>query len=154
MVVAIDHHHRGTEAGELSQQILVLGAVRGGEHDAVDLAAAQHLELGALFGGVLARAAQQQAVAADAGNRLDAGDDLDEKRVHQIGNDDADRVAAAEGQAARDGVALVADLLDLGEHAIARGVTDIPVIVQDLGDGHDGNAELAGNPPHRGSRHG
>ena len=100
---------------------------------------------------VLARAAQQQSVAAHARNRLDARDDLDEERVHQIGNDDADGVAAAKGQAAGDGVALIAELFDLGEHAAARGLADVPVIVQDFGDRHDGDAELAGNPSHRGS---
>ena len=45
--------------------------------------------------GILARAAEQQPVAAHAGDRLDARDDLDEERVHQIGNDDAEGVGAA-----------------------------------------------------------
>jgi hypothetical protein len=61
------------------------GSVRRGDHHAVDLTAAQHLELGALLVRILSRTAQQQAVAALAGDRFDAGDDLDEERVHQIG---------------------------------------------------------------------
>ena len=85
--------------------------------DAVDLPAAQHLELRPLLARILAGAAQQQPVAARAGDRLDARDDLDEERVHQIGNDDAERVGAAEAEAAGHGVALVAELLDLGEDA-------------------------------------
>ena len=154
VIVAVDHHDRGAESRQLPQQILVRRAVHRREHDAVDLPAAQHLELGALFRRVLTRAAQQQSVAAHARNRLDARDDLDEERVHQIGNDDANGVAAAKCQAAGDGVALITELLDLGEHAAARGLADVPMIVQDFGNRHDGNAELAGDPSHRGSRHG
>ena len=83
-------------------------------------------------------------------DRLEPGDDLDEERVHQIGDDDAERVGAAEREAARDGVGLVAELGDLGEHARARGMADVAAIVEDLGDGRDGHAELAGDPLHRG----
>ena len=64
------------------------------------------------------------------------------------------RMAAAQREAAGDGVALVAELFDLGEDAVARGLADVAVIVQDLRDGHDGDAELSGDPPHRGSCHG
>ena len=154
MVVAVDHHHGRAEAGQLPQQVLVGRTVHGREHDAVNLSAAQHLELGALLGRILARAAQQQPVAADARHRLDARDDLDEERMHQIGDDDANGVAAAEGQTARDGVSLIAELFDLREDAIARGLADIAVVVQDFGNRHDGYAELAGDSPHRGSGHG
>ena len=48
---------------------------------------------------ILARAAEQQPVAPLARHRLDARDDLDEERVHQIGNDDAERVGAPEASA-------------------------------------------------------
>ena len=37
--------------------------------------------------------------------------------MHQIGDDDAERVGAAQAQAAGDGVALIAELFDFGEHA-------------------------------------
>src|SRR5687767_15968156 len=73
--------------------------------------------------------------------------------MHQIRDHDADGVAAAQGQAAGYRVALIPDLLDLGEHAVAGRLADIRVVVQDLGDGHHGDAELAGNPPHRGPGH-
>ncbi len=154
MIVAIDHHDRGADARQLPQQILIRIAVHGREDDAVDLTAAQHLELGALFRHILARAAQQQPVSAHARHRLNARDDLDEKRMHEIGNDDADGVTAAKRQAAGDGISLVAELLDLGEHAAASGRADVPVVVQDFGNGHHGHAELAGDPSHRGSGHG
>ena len=117
MIVAIDHHEAGAVLGQLLQQVGVAGAVRRREHDAVDLPAAQHLELRSLFARILAGAAQEQPVAAHAGDRLDARDDLDEERVHQIGNDDAEGVGAAQGEAAGDGIALVAELFDLGEDA-------------------------------------
>ena len=89
----------------------------------------------------------------DAGDRLDAGDDLDEERVHQIGDDDAERVGAAEAEAAGDGVALVAELFDLGEDAGAGRLADVGVVVQHLRDGRDRDAELAGDPLHRGRVH-
>ena len=107
---------------------------------------------GALLGRIFVRAAQQQAVAARAGDRLEAGDDLDEERVHQIGNDDAERVGAAEREAARDGVGLVAELGDLGEDAGAGRVADVVAVVEHLRDGRDRHAELAGDPLHRGRR--
>ena len=74
--------------------------------------------------------------------------------MHQIGNDDAYRMAAAKRQAPRDGVSLIAELFDLREDAATSGLADIPVIVEDFGDRHDGDAELAGDPSHRGSGHG
>ena len=51
MIVAIDHHDCRAESCQLPQQILVRRTVHRREDDAVDLAAAQHLELGALFPG-------------------------------------------------------------------------------------------------------
>ena len=122
MIVAVDHHDGGAESSQLPQQVLIRGTVHRREDDAVDLAAAQHLEFCPLFRRVLARAAQQQSIAARACDRLDARDDLDEKRVHQIGDDDADGMAAAKCQAAGDGVSLIPELFDLGEHAAARGL--------------------------------
>src|SRR5213082_955374 len=40
-----------------------------------------------------------------------------EKRVHQIGDDDAERVGAAEGEAAGDGVGAITELFDFLEDA-------------------------------------
>ncbi len=151
VIVAIDHHQADAERLEPLQQVRVAGGIDRREDDAVDLALAQHVDLGALLDGILVRAAQQQSVAARAGDRLEAGDDLDEERVHQVRDDDAERVGAAQGEAARDGVGLVAELGDLGEDAGAGGVADVVAVVEDLGDGRDGHAELAGDPLHRGA---
>ena len=46
--------------------------------------------------GIVVRAAQEQAVAASARHRLEAGDDLDEERVHQLGDHDPESVGAAQ----------------------------------------------------------
>ena len=154
VIVAVDHDERRALRGQLLQHVGVARGMRRREHDAVHLAAAQHLELRALLAGILAGAAQQQAVAAHAGDRLDAGDDLDEEGVHQIRDDDAEGVGAAEAQAAGDGVALVAELLDFREDAGAGGLADVVVVVEHLGDGRDRDAELAGDPLHRGRVHG
>ena len=86
MIIAIDHDNRRPKPGQLPQQVVVGRPVRRREHDAVDLAAAQHFELGAFLGRILTRAAQEQAVAAHTRDRFDAGNDLDEERVHQIGD--------------------------------------------------------------------
>ena len=89
-----------------------------------------------------------------AADRLDAGNDLDEERMHQVGDDDADGVTAAKRETARDGVALIAKLFDFGEDTASRGLADVAMVVEDLGDGHDRDAELAGDAAHRGSGHG
>jgi hypothetical protein len=117
MIVAIDHHERGALLGQLLQHVGVARRARRRQHDAVHLTPAQHLELRALLARIFTRAAEQQAEASHAGDRLDAGDDLHEEGVHQIGNDDAERVGAAEAQAARHGVALIAELFDLRQHS-------------------------------------
>ncbi len=127
---------------------------RRGDDDAVDLTAAEHRELGPLLVRILAGAAEQQAVAAHAGHRLDAGDDLDEEGVHQIGDHDAERVGAAQAEAAGDGVALVAELLHLGEHPRAGGVADVVVVVEHLRDRGDRHPELHGDALHGGRVHG
>ena len=150
MIVAVDHHEADPKRRQALQQVGVAGGVDGGEDDAVDLPLAEHLDLGALLGGVLVGAAEQQPVAARARDRLEAGDDLDEERVHQVGNDDAEGVGAAKREAAGDGVHLVAELGHLRQHAGARRVADVVAIVEDLGDGGDRHAELAGDPFHRG----
>ncbi len=107
----------------------------------------------ALLARILARAAQQQTVAAHARHRLDAGNDLHEERMHQIRDDDAERVGAAQREAAGDRIALIAELLDLREHAGAGGLADVAAVVQHLRDGRDRHAELAGDALHRGRRH-
>ena len=81
------------------------------------------------------------------------GDDLDEERVHQIRDDHAERVGPPQREAAGDGVGPVAKLLDLGEHPLSRGVADIGMVVEDLGNRGDGHAEFGGDPFHRGGRH-
>jgi hypothetical protein len=153
VIVPIDHHEGGPLLGQLLQQAGDPRAVRRREDDAVDLAAAQHLELRLLFLRVLAGAAQQQSISARAGHRLDAGDDLDEERVHQVGDDDAEGVGAAKAEAAGNRVTLVAEFFDLGEDAGAGGLADVGAIVEHLGDGGDGDTELAGDPLHGGRVH-
>ena len=132
------------------QQIGIARRVDGGEDDPVDLALPQHVDFGAFLGRIFVRAAEQQAVAARAGDRLESGHDLDEERVHQIGNDDAERVRAPQREAARDGVGLVAKFGNLGEDPGAGRVADVLAIVEDLGDGRDRHAEFSGDPLHRG----
>ena len=128
VVVAIDHHKCRAHSGQLPEEVLVRRSMYRREHDAVDLAAAQHLKLGALFTGVLPGAAQEQPISAHAGNRLDTRDDLYEERVHQVWNDDPDRVAAPERQTARNGVALISELFDLRENAAPSRRADVPCL--------------------------
>jgi hypothetical protein len=153
VIVAVDHHEARAEARELLQDVGVARGVRGREHDAIHLPAAQELQLRALFARVFTGAAQQEPEPPDAGDRLDARDDFHEKRVHQIGNDDAEGVGAAEGEAAGNRVALIPELLHLREDAGAGGFTDVVVVVQHLRDGRNRHAQLAGNPLHRGLVH-
>ena len=152
VVVTIDHDDADALRGEALQEIGVAGGVRRGQDDAVHLALTQQLEFIALLARILVRAAQQQTVAARARDRFEAGDDLDEEGVHQIGDDDAERVRAAEGKAAGDGVGLIAEFGDFGEYAGAGGVADVLAVVQDLRDGGDRHPQLAGDPFHGGGR--
>jgi hypothetical protein len=69
--------------------------------------------------------------------------------MHQVRDDDAEGVGPPQGETARDGVGLVAEFFDLGEHAGAGLIADVLAIVEDLGDGRDGHAELAGDALHR-----
>ena len=127
-------------------------ALADAEDDAVHLALPKHFDFLALLARILVRAAEQEAVAAVARDRLDTRDDLDEERVHQVRNDDAERAGAAEREAAGDGVGLVAELGDLGEHARAGGIADVAAVVQDFGDRGDRDAQLVGDALHRGGR--
>ena len=61
-------------------------------------------------------AAEQQPVALFARHRLDPRHDLDEERVHQIGNDDAEGMGAPERQRSGDGVGAIAELLHFGQN--------------------------------------
>ena len=150
VIVAVDHHDLDAEAGQVAEQVRIAGGVRRRQHDPVDLPLAQHVELRALLLRVLVRAAEQQAVAARADGGLETGDDFHEEGGHQVGDDDAECVGAPERETAGDRVGLVAELGDLGEHPRARGVADVLAVVEDLGDGRDGHAELSGDPFHRG----
>jgi hypothetical protein len=73
--------------------------------------------------------------------------------VHQIGNDDAERMRATKCQRARDRIRPVAQFLDLRQHPRARRRADVVVVVEHLRDGRDGHAKLAGDPFHRGGSH-
>ena len=149
MIVAVDHDETLARVDQQAQQILVARRVRRGEHQPVDLALAQRFELFALFERILARAAQEQRVAARRDDRLEAGDDLHEEGMHQIRDDDAERVRAAQREASCDGVGAVSELLDFLEHTGARRGPDVGLIVEDLRDGGDGDAELGGDSLHR-----
>ncbi len=87
---------------------------------------------GALLSRILLGAAQEPAVAPRAGHALQTGDDLDEKGVHQVGDDHPQSVSAAEGEAPGDRVWLVAQFRDGGEHPGPGGVADVLAIVEDL----------------------
>jgi hypothetical protein len=149
VIVAVEHDERRAVRDELTQDVGVPGGAGRGNDDPVDLPLPEHREFGALLAHVLAGGAKQHAEAAGREHRLHAGNDLDEKRVHQVRDDDADRGRAAEREAAGDRVGAIAELLDLGEHARARLGADVVVVVDHLRDGRDGHAQLAGNPLHR-----
>ena len=70
----------------------------------------------------------------------------------EIGDDHPERVGATQREAAGDRVGTVAEL-DFGEHALASGVADIGVMIENLGDRGDGHAQFSGDPFHRRWRH-
>jgi hypothetical protein len=154
VIVAIDHDHRGAVLNQVLQDVGVARSGRRGDDDAVDLAAAEHRELGPLLVRILAGAAEQQAVAANARHRLDAGDDFHEEGVHQVGDHDAEGVGAAQAEASGNGVSLVAELVHLGEHPRAGRRADVVVVVEHFRDGGDRDPELAGDALHGGRVHG
>ena len=115
MVVAIDHHEADAEGVSCCSRSVLPDAVRRPSTMPSTCRWRSISSSWRSLAGILVRAAEEQAVAARARHRFEAGDDLDEERVHQIGDDDAEGVRAAEGQAARDRVGLVAELGDFGE---------------------------------------
>ena len=149
VIVAVDHHDALAGRDHFPEQVRVARGVRRRQHQAVDLPLLQNLQLLALLVRVLAGAAQQQGVAALREDRFDGGDDLDEERMHQIGDDDAEGLRPAKGQAARDRVGAVAQLLHFLQDTRARDRPDVGLIVQDFGDGGDRDPELQGDPLHR-----
>ena len=151
VIVAIDHHQRGPERGHRHEGVAVPGRRSRGDHNPVHLPRAEQIQLAPLLARVLAGAAQQQPVAACADDRVDPGDDLHEERVHQVRDDDAERVRAPQREAAGDRVGPVAELLDARHHPRAGRVADVGLAVDDLGDGRDRHAQIGGDPFH-GSR--
>ncbi len=65
--------------------------------------------------------------------------------MDEVGNDEADGVGLAAGEAAGQHVGLIVQLLHALEHALACFFTDICVAPQHLGDGDDGDPEIARN---------
>ena len=150
VIVAVDHDQPDALRGDVLQQRGVAGGIGRGEHDAVHLPRPEHVDFGTLLLGILAGHAQQQSVSPRARDRFEAGDDLDEERVHQVGNDHAEGMGAPKRQAPGDGIGPIAKLLDARQHARAGGRPDVGVVIQDFGDRRDGNPELRRDAFHRG----
>ena len=148
MVVAIDQHQPLAGGDHPRQERIAVLRVDRRQDDAIDLAIEQHLQLRTLARRILADVAQQQPVAERMDVLLDRRHDLDEEGVHQVGDDDAERVGTAQRQAARDGVGTVAELLDLGEHALAHLVPDVAAIVEHLRDSRHRHSESGGDVSH------
>jgi hypothetical protein len=85
MIVAIDHHQAGADSGKLRQQIVVCRSVRGGEDDAIDLPAAEHLELRTFLIGIFAELHNSKPYPRTLATGSMPEMIFDEKRVHQIG---------------------------------------------------------------------
>ena len=150
MIVAVDHDQPDALRDDVLQQRGVAGGIGRGEHDAVHLPRPEHVDFGTLFLGILAGHAQEHAVSPGACDRFEAGDDLDEERVHQVGDDHAEGMGAPERQAPGDGIGPIAKFLDARQHARAGGRPDVGVVIQDFGDRRDGNPELRRDAFHRG----
>jgi hypothetical protein len=72
--------------------------------------------------------------------------------VHQVGDDDAEGVGAAEREASGDGVGLITEFGDLREDAGAGGMADVRAVVEHLGHRGDRDPELPGDAFHGGRR--
>ena len=148
MVVAIDQHQSLAGGDDPRQERVAVLRVHRREDDAVDLAVQQHLQLRTLARRIFADVAQQQPIAERMDVLLDRCHDLDEEGVHEVGDEDAEGVRTAQRQAARNGVGTVAELLDLGEHALAHLFPDVTAIVEHLGDSRHRHPESGGDVSH------
>ena len=101
MIVAIDQHESLAGGDDPRQERVAVLRIHGREDDAVDLTVQQHLQLRTLARRIFADVAQQQPIAERMDVLLDRCHDLDEEGVHQVGDDDAERVGAAQAGASR-----------------------------------------------------
>ena len=118
---------------------------------------AQRAVLPADVVGALAAGRVDDELVAGAAQR--PGDALDELGAEglDVGHEHADDVGAVVAQAARHDARLVAQLVDDALHARRGGGRDAVALVDDLGDGRDGDPGLDGDVPDRHSsqrRHG
>ncbi len=148
VVVAIDQHQALTRGDHPRQQCIAMLGIDRRQDDAIHLAIEQHLELWALARRILADVAEQQPVPERMNVLLDRRHDLDEKGMHQVRNDDAERVRPAQREAARDGVGTVTQLFDLREHALTHLVADIAAIVEHLRDSGHRHSKSGGDMSH------
>jgi hypothetical protein len=84
----------------------------------------ERLEVARLAGAVLGRVADQDGVAAREGEVLDPPGQVGEEGVRAVGQEQAERAAAARRERGRDRVAPVAELGDRAQDALALLLAD------------------------------
>ena len=98
----------------------VVGHLRGRDEQAVDLALAEHAQVGRLALRVVLRVAQDEVVAPLAGRVLGPLDDRREERVRDVRDEHPERQRPLQAEAAGEGRGPVAEAVGGREDALAR----------------------------------
>ncbi len=140
--------------------VLVVGQRDEGARDAQ---LAEHLQVLELAADVVVAVGKDHVHARGGRCRPGAARDVDEQRVAQVGEHEAEHAGPTGGQRARDAVGAVAELGHGALDALARGRGDPARVVEDVRDGAGGDARTprhlahrgpGGGPVPRGARHG
>ena len=117
----------------------------GGGHDPVD-AKLEQLGERRLLGLLLTLAGyDERRVRMFLEHGIEAGDELRQEQVVEIGHEDADRVRATADERPRGGVRAVAELPRRVEHSGAAGLADAGGVTEDAGDERLGHAGTGGD---------
>ena len=110
------------------------------EQDSIDLAGCERLDVLRFRRGVLVRTDKEHAVAEDARPNLDALHEFGEKRIPDVGNDHAQRLARPLAQTLRENVRPILKLCDRALHELPFGHCDRRMAIDDARDRSDRHA--------------
>lgn len=140
----VDQHDRGSCPDD-PVQIVAATLQRRGENRAVDLVLHQQLEVVQLASRALLRVAQHDVVVVLRCGGHDGLDQLRVERVGDVGDDEADQLAAAGDEGSRCGVRRVSQLLHRGHHPVTRDRGYPGVVVEHAGDRRLRHARQSGD---------
>ena len=148
---AVDHHIRRLPIRQGPEKVSPAVGLRRRDDQAIHAPSQQKLHLALFYIRILIRVRDDDLVI----QRLEfPGHSLGhfgEKRMHQVRDNQADHVGPARYQAARNPIWPVIQFPRALHHARSRLFADIAVAAQGLGDGHEGDPQVASDIDHSGA---